>query len=183
MLDQESQSKVRIDPHEFYGRFRELQKYLGWTDADAQRVRSLADIVEPHLPMLIDDFYAQIQKHPNAQKVITGGKEQVDRLKGTLAIWVMELFGSAYDHQYVQRRWQVGRKHAEIGLDQFYTNAALGRMRKGLIDVVARDWPGTPAELATSLSSLNMALDIDLTIIQDSYIDEHRDIRRPARPR
>jgi two-component system NtrC family sensor kinase len=183
MLDRSTQSTVRIDPHEFYGRYRELQIYLGWTEADAERVKALAEIVEPHLPALIDDFYWQINKHPNARKVITGGREQVEKLKLSLRHWVQELLSGDYDRDYVHRRWLVGRKHAEIGLEQIYTNAALSRLRKGLTSALDEEWQGQSDELVAALQSLNMALDMDLTIIQDAYEDEYQGQKSPSRPR
>src|SRR6516164_10623636 len=114
------------------GRYRELQRYVGWTDDDARRVADVAALVGPFLPALIDDFYDEIARHPQAQKVITGGPAQVARLKETLLRWLKELFSGRYEDDYVARRWKVGYRHVEIGLDQVYTNAALARLRRGV---------------------------------------------------
>ena len=92
---------------EFYERYRRLQRYVGWTDEDAARVGRAARVVEPAFKELIDDFYAAIEREPQAAKVITGGAEQIERLKGTLRRWVAELFSGCYDEQYAARRWQV----------------------------------------------------------------------------
>ena len=64
--------------------------------------------------------------------MIRGGAEQIERLKGTLRAWLRGLFHDDYDADYVSRRWHVGLKHVEIGLDQTYTNAALSRLRTGM---------------------------------------------------
>ena len=114
-----------------FERYRELQSYVGWTDEDARRVAAVAPLLEPHLPALIDDFYAEIERHPEARKVITGGQAQIERLKGTLVQWLRELLAGRYDEDYVDRRWRVGWRHVEIGLDQVYTNVALSRLRTG----------------------------------------------------
>src|SRR5262245_13593619 len=73
-----------MNEDERYRRYQELQQYVGWTDDDARRVRSVAALLEPHFPALIDDFYAEIERHSDARRVITGGAEQIQRLKGTL---------------------------------------------------------------------------------------------------
>ena len=57
---------------------------------------------------------------------------QIERLKGTLREWLRELLSGPYDSDYVARRWRVGWRHVEIGLDQVYTNVALSRLRTGL---------------------------------------------------
>src|SRR5262245_58287556 len=111
-----------MEPDALFDRYRELQAYVGWTDEDARHVQSLAVGLDEHLPRLVEDFYAEIDRHPDARRVITGGPAQVERLKGTLLNWLRELLRGPYDSAYVQRRWRVGWRHVEIGLDQVFTN-------------------------------------------------------------
>lgn len=153
-------------------RHRDLQAYVAWTSEDAARVQALGDIVEPDISPLIDDFYDEIQRHPEASQVITGGAEQISRLKLRLMEWIHELFHGKYDADYFVRRWRVGYRHVEIGLRQAYTNAALARLRKGLADIVHRRFEGPAMERALGLQSLNKLLDLDLAIIQDAYETE-----------
>jgi two-component system, NtrC family, sensor kinase len=158
---------------ELYLRYQEMQSYVGWTDKDARRVQSAGALLEPDFKPLIDDFYAEIQRHPNAVKVITGGQAQIERLKGTLLKWVRDLFTGPYDQAYVERRWKVGRRHVEIGLDQVFTNVALSRLRRGLQDALDTRWQEPPPELLAIRTSLNTLLDLDLAIIEDAYQDEY----------
>jgi signal transduction histidine kinase len=162
-----------MDPEEVFRRYRELQAYVGWTDAAAQRVAATAGLLAPHLPALIDDFYDEIERHPDARKVITGGAAQIQRLKGTLLNWLAELLCGCYDRDYVARRWRVGWRHVEIGLDQVYTNAALSRLRTGLCRTLQEQWAGDPDELKATLRALNTLLDLDLAIIEDAYQFEY----------
>src|SRR5262245_4322841 len=160
-----------MNPEDRYRRYEELQQYAGWMDEDARRVQSLAAMVEPHLKSLIDDFYEEIERHPDARKVITGGHAQIERLKGTLLGWIRELFTGRYDAGYVARRWRVGWRHVEIGLDQVYTNVALSRLRRGLLHVL--EDIGNSAESLAARRSLNTLLDLDLAIIEDAYQTEY----------
>jgi len=77
-------------PRELTKKYFELQNYVGWTDDDLQRVASVRDILLAKTGPLINDFYDEIQKHPRAVAVITGGQEQITRLKTTLrqSIWL-----------------------------------------------------------------------------------------------
>lgn len=152
-------------------RYRELQRYVGWTEEDARRVASLAGVIEPHLAGLVDDFYAEIARHAETQKVIVGGEAQVARLKQTLFGWLKELFSGAYDAEYVARRWRVGYRHVEIGLNQMYTNAALSRLRSGLGALLETHLPQD--HLPAALRSLTMLIDLDLAIIEDAYQTEY----------
>jgi signal transduction histidine kinase len=156
-------------PPNLFERYQELCSYVGWTEADRLRVAAAGKLVAPEFPALIDDFYAEINRHPNARRVISGGHEQFQRLKVTLRQWLTELFCGTYDADYVARRWRVGWRHVEIGLPQVYTNAALSRLRNGLLLSLERHWEGDRRELPETRRSLNILLDLDLAIILDAY--------------
>jgi signal transduction histidine kinase len=160
-------------PEHSYRRYQELQAYVGWADDDARRVASLAPLLTPHLRPLVEDFYAEIDRHPDARRVISGGAAQVQRLKGTLVNWLTELLCGQYDAFYVARRWRVGWRHVEIGLDQVYTNVALSRLRSGLCRALVTHWSGSAEELTACMRSLNTLLDLDLAIIEDAYQTEY----------
>lgn len=162
-----------MTPGEVFQRYQQLQSYIGWSEAEAEWVRAAAVLVEPHIAALIEDFYAEIQRHPDAFKVITGGEVQIERLKGTLRSWLAELFSGKYDVDYVARRWRVGYRHVEIGLDQVYTNVALSRLRTGLVRVVQENWQADAHKLREVVRSLNKLLDLDLAIIEQAYQAEY----------
>lgn len=158
-----------MDPQELLQKYRDLQGYVGWTSADAERVRSVAAVIEPHLPEIVDDFYTEIEKHPQARKVISGGAEQIVRLKGTLTTWLRQLLGGDYDLEYVLRRWQVGYRHVEIGLDQIFANVALARVRLHIAAILRTHWPAGSRELDTTRDSLDKLLDLELALINGAY--------------
>lgn len=162
-----------MNQHHLFERYQELQSYVGWSEADSQRIRAAAHLVEPHFPELVDDFYEEILKHPQASKVITGGAAQIERLKGTLIRWLQELVSGSYDAEYVARRWRVGSRHVEIGLDQVYTNVALSRLRGGLMRLLHQHWEGNVEDLRLTVRALNKLLDLDLAIIEDAYQSEY----------
>jgi signal transduction histidine kinase len=168
-----SAMETALDADALFRRYQELQAYVGWTEADARRVKAVGSLLEPSFTALIDDFYEEIERHPEARKVITGGPAQIQRLKGTLNTWVRELFSGQYDSAYVVRRWRVGRRHVEIGLDQVYTNVALSRLRRGLIGTLHERWQGGTEELNATLRSLNTLVDLDLAQIEDAYQAEY----------
>jgi signal transduction histidine kinase len=95
-----------------------------------------------------------------------------------LVRWLEELFSGQYDRDYVERRWRVGFRHVEIGLNQVYTNAALSRLRRGLLAAIEKEWQGTIQELFVARESLNTLIDLDLAIIEDAYQSEFQ--RRQA---
>jgi len=160
-------------PLKLFKRYKELQAYVGWTDEDAVRVASVAAIVEANMDVLIRDFYAEIQRHPEAAQVITGGSPQIARLMASLRAWLTESLECRSDADYVQRRWKIGLRHAEIGLNPAYTSAAMSRLRNGLINILATETNHSPTEFCNLVQSFNKLLDLDLSIIQDAYEAEY----------
>ncbi len=162
-----------MEHRSFYERYRQLQQYVRWTPQDEERIGTIARLVMPHFPELIDDFYAILQQHPAAASVITGGAEQIQRLKRSLHAWLNQLVGGRYDEDYVDFRSLVGRRHVAIGLDQVYTNAAMSRLRGGMHEILCQNWTGTPHELTDLIGTLHRLFDLDLAIIEDAYEQEH----------
>ncbi len=154
-------------------RFHEMKAYIGWNDEDSRRVVELWPIVSAHVSTVVEDFYVTVLDHPEAARVLTGGAQQITRLKETLRQWLEELLAGTYDDSYFCLRWQVGYRHVEIGLDQLYTNMAFARLRDQLTGILVRDWQGSSIAMAASIRSLNKLLDLDLAIVQEAYTQEH----------
>lgn len=161
-----------MNPDTLFSRYQELQQWIGWTEADAERVHSLAQKLRPIIPELVNDFYNEIQKHPEAAQVITGGPAQITRLKSTLAGWIADLLSGNYDKKYVLKRWQAGYRHVEIGLEQTYANASLSRLRRLMLEQIQACWPDDPTQVMSVSRSLSMLLDLDFAMIGDAYHSE-----------
>jgi len=163
-----------------FAHYRDLQRYVGWTDADAANIRSIAHVVEAALPALIDDFYAELQRHPETMRLITGGIGQIEGLKVSLRMWLSDLLRADYNEDYVARRWNIGRRHADIGLHPAYTNAAMARLRNGIFRLIVESSGQSPLALSPTIQSLNRLLDLDLAVVQGAYEAEHVRIEKLA---
>jgi len=171
-----------MDAEKLFARYQELQRYVGWTAGDAEKVRELGARLDSSFPALVQDFYEEIERHPDAVKVITGGAAQIERLKGTLVVWLQQLFSGVYDANYVARRWKIGYRHVEIGLDQVFTNMALSRLRRGVLRALDTVWTGTIEDLLDRRATINTLIDLDLALIEDAYQTEYM-LRRQATER
>ena len=152
-----------------FERYQELQGYVGWTEQDARSIQSIAGRVDGAFHAIIVDFYEEIDRHHETRKVLSGGEAQVERLKTSLLGWLRDLFSGLYDAGYVERRWRVGLRHAQLGVDQAFCNMAMARVRAGLLAALATGWDRQPAELQTAILALNKLLDLDLAVIEDAY--------------
>lgn len=158
---------------DLYRRYCDLKAYVGWTSEDAARISRYASCVEQQMDVLIDDFYAEIEKHSETLQLITGGKAQIDRLRGSLRGWLRESMEGRNDPDYITRRWNIGLRHATIGLNPAYTIAATSRLRSGVLALVAENQHDSLEQYVQLVGSFNKLFDLELTIIQDAYQAEY----------
>lgn len=160
-------------------RFRDLQSYIGWTDDDANRVRSVAPYLRAGMPELVNEFCRQIDLHPITQRVVVRCAVGTSDLKRYFSAWLEESLEARHDADYLARRWRIGYRHAEVGVPPAYTRAALARLRNGVVSILAGANLGSFAEFCYAVQSYNRLLDLDLAIINDAYEVER--LRREVR--
>lgn len=156
-------------PADLTRRFDELRSWVGWTPVDELSVVPLRACLMPHVSEFVEDFYSELVRHPAAFHVMTGGEAQIERLKRSLAAWLSDLLSGQYDDSYAIRRWQVGFRHVQIGLDQTFVGVALARLRRRLSQQLERACEADPASFARLSETLHKLLDLDVTLIQAAY--------------
>lgn len=159
----------------------EMKSYVGFGPHDAAALAALRPIVDPHLPAVVDRFYAEILRHPGARTVLAGGEAQVGRLRGHLLQWLRTLFGGAYDEGYAQQRAAIGQVHVRVGLPQHYMFVSLEVIREELEGVVRRSGLRDAEEKLRSLSKL-LALETGLMLesYRASYVERVRQAAHEA---
>jgi signal transduction histidine kinase len=149
-----------------------VKTYVGFDDDASAALREAHPIMASHFGPIIDDFYATIEAHPDARAAITGGSEQIQRLKKSLLRWIDELFRGPHDEAYFERRARIGRVHVQINLPQMYMFTAVDRIRVRSLSVL-RESPGLElAQAARMATALHQILDIELAIMLETYRDD-----------
>ncbi|MFT3882626.1 MAG: protoglobin domain-containing protein [Gemmatales bacterium] len=159
-------------PQSIHEKFVSLRRYLDWSKRDDEQVARLRAVIMPFAEVFIEDFYAEIVRYPVIAKVITGGDAQIARLKKSLLTWIDDLFVGKYDADYVARRWQVGFRHVEIGLDQTFVNVAHARLRMQMQCTLMEELKNQQEQLRNAQVTLHKLLDLDLALISDAYAAE-----------
>jgi len=152
-----------------------LESLKAYVDFDAQSsatLREMVPIVTPHLEAIMDDFYAAIEAHPGARTVITGGDEQIARLKKTLQRWLLELLSGPHDEAYFERRSRIGRVHVRINLPQAYMLTAMDRIWVHTVAVIRPALAHDPAAFERTLVALHQIMDIELAIMLETYRED-----------
>ncbi|HTJ47224.1 MAG TPA: protoglobin domain-containing protein [Kofleriaceae bacterium] len=141
--------------------FDEIKDYVGFGEDDAAALRALRPLLEPRFVALAEHHYTAILRHPRAAAAITGGAQQVARLKQTLVAWLDSALAGPHDQAYYQRRARIGRIHVVIGLPQEYMFTAMNVMRVDVhhaIDDLAPDGAAAMRDAVDKLFDLELAI-------------------------
>ncbi|MGI6246281.1 MAG: protoglobin domain-containing protein [Pseudochelatococcus sp.] len=141
--------------------------------------------IEPHIPDILDTFYARVGAKPDILALFGATPEQqragLQRAKqAQIAHW-RELFTSGFDENYVASTRRIGAVHSRIGLKPSWyiggyfilldqLNAIINRSH------VSRLHPRRAAETAARLiSAVSRAVMLDMDLAISSYLDGIRD--------
>lgn len=151
--------------------FEEVTDYIGFGAEDSVRLREFLPRAEAHLPRVAEHFYERIFSHPRADQVISGGQEQVDRLKRTLVEWMRSGLAGPHDYDYCLRRSRIGHVHVRIGLPQRYMVTAMNGMRVDFREVIDEHCRNLydATEREALIVSLERLFDLDLAIMLETY--------------
>ena len=149
-----------------------VKGYVGFDDAASAALREAHGIVAPHFDDIIDDFYAAIESHPGARAAITGGSDQIQRLKRSLLQWIDHIFRGPHDEAYFEARARIGRRHVQINLPQMYMFTAMDRIRVQSLDVIRGAPNLEPTTSWRMITALHQILDIELAIMLETYRED-----------
>lgn len=143
------------------------------TDADRQLLVEMKPVLEQHGPAVVETFYAHLEQFEHLSKLLHAEPGRVERLKGHLRQWLVSLADGEYGESYFERRYRIGLRHVEVGLEPRYVIAAMMFCRATAArQIVEAAYAGDPQK-AERMVALNRIMDIDLNIMLQSY-DDHR---------
>jgi two-component system, NtrC family, sensor histidine kinase HydH len=160
--------------------FESIKQYVEFDERTAELLAEFHPIAAPHFVPIVADFYATIEAHPQARSVITGGKEQIERLKGSLVAWLESVLLGPHDAAYLESHARIGRIHVRIALPQEFMFTAMNRIRSRLIEIVHRDVPGEIEHRIAVARAVNQILDLELAIMLDTYRENYVEKARAA---
>lgn len=151
--------------------FDELKSYVGFGPEDARALADLKPLAEPHFARIVDEFYAHIQLHAGARSVLRDAA-QMDRLRGSLHLWLADLLAGPHDDAYLARRSRIGVVHVKVGLAQHYMVTAMSRIR-GALENIASDSFADAHAARRAREAVGRVCDLDLAVMLETYRDDY----------
>lgn len=150
----------------------ELKNYIGFSQADVERLRAFATHVVPRRRELSQMFYDFILRNPEVERLIRTHGTQLDQLRLTWEQWADELVGGDYGGPYAESRLRVGAVHLRLGVEERFTVAAFNIVRQFFHDLVCEVFEHEMQACRDTIASLNRVLDLDLSLICHAYDHE-----------
>ena len=171
-LDQAVETVIRvlgIDDEDVARR----KAFLEFTDADAERLRSLHEVLQTLEPDFVEDFYTHLLAFKETRHFIPDSYS-LDHLKRTQTAYFSSLTEGRYDQRYIHNRLRVGIAHQRIGLLPEWYIGAYSNYLCGLIPEIWKQLGNThQAFIPTCLSLIKIVL-LDMSLAIDTYIEADR---------
>lgn len=153
----------------------EARRFGGLTDEDAALIREMKPMLEKHTDSLVSAFYANLDQYPPLKKLLDAKKGRRDALKKHLKVWLLSLASGDYDDAYQDRRYVIGKRHVEVGLDPRWVVGAMSFCRGQIKPMIEAEYGDAPDKMARYLA-LDKVMDLDLNIMLQSYDDRRMDL-------
>ncbi|MSR46381.1 MAG: hypothetical protein EXS13_04865 [Planctomycetes bacterium] len=152
--------------------FTQIREYTGFGPADEALLHSLLPALPAVLDELVEDFYGAILRDQDAKRVLSDAT-QFARLKRSLREWATTMLAGPHDARWFELRSRIGQRHVEVGLPQRFVPLAIARIRPILTRLTFASVKGDSARLERMLEALHKILDLELSIMLESYLALH----------
>jgi uncharacterized membrane protein (DUF373 family) len=149
--------------------FQEIRENYRFSDIEAETLKGLLPVVEPHAQRLIRDFYNLFLQIPDAAKFLPDDSQH-GRLMAIHRDWLLDLFKGPYDERYFQRLQRVGRAHVNIGMSAHFVYVGMNFLRLQLQQIIDAELDLKQREGAHA--ALAKILDLNLDLIARAYHEE-----------
>jgi uncharacterized membrane protein (DUF373 family) len=147
-----------------------LKSHYRFTKEDEALLLQMKPQIESFADDFLDGFYEFIWTFGKTADFLKD-QEVLDRHRGKIREWYLDLFCGSYDISYFLKLYKIGEVHVQLGLPTHYVNAAfnfvrvftLGRIHKHSAD---------SENLTDRLKAVEKVLDINLDVLTSSYREE-----------
>jgi len=140
--------------------------YSGLTAEDEQLLIAEGHKLISYLPRVTDQFYADLQKIPEAAPFLEG---RLEALKTTHRAWLEQVLSGPYDADFAAHMHKVGDVHVKVKLPVEFMASGIGFINRHMIPVLAVVYADDAVKLAQMIRALSAATGFCLIIMQESY--------------
>ena len=148
--------------------FKEIKDNYQFTGMEAETLKKLKPIIEPHADRLVGDFYNYFHQIPETDRLL---KESAPgRLPALHKAWLLAMFEGLYDESYFLRLQRIGHAHVRIGLSAHFVYAGMNFLRLRILKVIESEVEVMGRTAA--VQAVEKILDLNLDVIARTYHEE-----------
>lgn len=153
----------------------EMRKFSGLSDNEATLLADMKPMLEKHSDEVVKNFYENLDQNQELSNLLDAVPGRRETLQKHLKAWILSLATGTYDQAYQDRRYKIGQRHVEVGLDPRWVIGAMSFCRGHLLPIVDAEYNGAPDKTDRYLA-LDKVMDLDLNIMLQSYDDRRMDM-------
>lgn len=165
--------------------FRYMAEFIGFTEEDAQKIRSTRYIIEKYIPDMVGGFYSHLLRYPATRKYFLTKDGTVDQEYLELRMYHQVNFwrrtaDAIYDEDYAKFVDYVGKAHTSRGADpkvfipERYVIAMVGYVQHAIGTAMQLELNEIDPELAISAGQAWNKLTLVILEMLSSAYDEDR---------
>jgi len=147
----------------------EIKTYIGWDGDDQARLADLRRWLDSDASDMAKVLGDQLVQFRGVQSMMDNPRFAL-RLHGVLLDWLEELLNGTFDDAYIEQRQAFGEELARLELSFEDVILLEGLVRKHLFELAQKRLDGHPQAFLSTMYTLNKALDFDLALIHNSYL-------------
>ncbi len=153
----------------------EMRRLGGLSDESAALLADMKPMLEKHADTLVSAFYTNLDQHEHLQLLLDAKEGRRQVLGQHLRAWLLSLATGTYDESYKTRRYVIGKRHVEVGLDPRWVVGAMSFCRGQIMPMIEAEY-GSAADKMERFLALDRIMDLDLNIMLQSYDDQRMDM-------
>lgn len=153
----------------------QMRRFGGLNDAEAALLATMKPTLEKHGADLVKAFYANLDQYEHLRQLLNAKPGRREMLGKHLHAWLLSLTTGQYDNGYLERRYVIGKRHVEVGLDPRWVIGAMSFCRGQVMPMIEAEYGDAPDKMARFLA-LDKIMDLDLNIMLQSYDDKRMEM-------
>lgn len=150
--------------------FKEIKANYHFTKEDEEILIQLKPIMEKRVDRIVESIHQWINSTESARRIFRDESLKLHVIT-LIKDWFIKLFSGKYDNTYYDYLIRIGQKHESVGVEPHYLIRAFNIVKNSCIDVLC-DEIELCREREKYFIAINKILDINLDIINSSYIEE-----------
>ena len=149
--------------------------FLGLTEDELAKRSKIVNVIGEDLEEIINEFYAHLLEYADVRRYLDE-PGTLDRLKGMLRVYLLDLAHRPDQLDYVEARLRIGYTHERIGLKQKWYLGAYAKLFEIIAKRLVVRYSTDAATLSSLLTALNRSFTLDQILAVETYY--HATIQR-----